>query len=383
MASSANPPDPLDLSHLDAALALARRALGRCAPNPAVGCVLVREGRVVGRGWTQPGGRPHAETEALRRAGERARGATAYVSLEPCAHWGLTPPCADKLIEAGIARCVISREDPDPRVSGGGIAKLREAGIAVVLGERLEVANEVNEGFFLRISKGRPSVTLKLATTLDGHIATETGESRWITGESARRHTHLMRALHDAIMVGSGTALADNPRLDVRLPGLEPRSPLRVVLDGQLRLPPEHDLVTAASERPTLVLTRRGHSAERRAELDRPGLKIDLLPEGSDGRLEVSAALGKLGTRGINRLMVEGGAALAASLLSEDLVDTLLWYRAPIVTGAGGRSGVDSLGVERLIDARRFRRVATQSLGEDVLETYRRTPSASSCSPAS
>jgi diaminohydroxyphosphoribosylaminopyrimidine deaminase/5-amino-6-(5-phosphoribosylamino)uracil reductase len=230
-----------------AALALARRGLGRVAPNPAVGCVLVKDGRVVGRGWTQAGGRPHAETEALARAGEAARGATAYVTLEPCSHHGKTPPCAESLIAAGISRSVVALEDPDPRVSGSGLTLLREAGIAVDTGLLAEAAAEVNAGYLMRTRTGRPLVTLKLATTLDGRIATRAGESRWITGPLARARAHLLRAESDAVLVGSGTAVTDNPRLDVRLPGLEGRSPLRVLLDGRLRLPLTHDLTPAWS----------------------------------------------------------------------------------------------------------------------------------------
>ncbi|MFQ3623345.1 MAG: bifunctional diaminohydroxyphosphoribosylaminopyrimidine deaminase/5-amino-6-(5-phosphoribosylamino)uracil reductase RibD, partial [Acetobacteraceae bacterium] len=223
-----------------AALALARRGLGSVAPNPAVGCILVREGRVVGRGWTQPGGRPHAETEALRRAGAEARGATAYVTLEPCCHWGRTPPCTDALIAAGIARAVVALRDPDPRVNGEGLDRLRAAGIAVTEGVLAAEAAELNAGFLSRIRAGRPLVTLKLATTLDGRIAAASGESRWITGAAARRLAHGLRARNDAVMVGSGTALSDDPALTVRVPGLVPPGhpgPVRIVADGRLRLP--------------------------------------------------------------------------------------------------------------------------------------------------
>ncbi len=218
--ASANATDQRnDAAHMRAALALARRGLGRTWPNPAVGCVLVKEGRVVGRGWTQRGGRPHAEAEALRRAAGAAKGATAYVSLEPCSHHGKTPPCAEALIAAGISRAVIAMEDPDPRVAGRGLGALREAGIEVTPGIGEAEAREINEGFFLRLEKNRPLVTLKLAMTLDGRIATRTGESRWITGEPARARSHLLRAQHDGVMVGSGTVLADDPLLNVRLPG--------------------------------------------------------------------------------------------------------------------------------------------------------------------
>ena len=218
-----------DLLHMRAALALARRGLGNAWPNPAVGCVLVKEGRVIGRGWTQPGGRPHAETEALRRAGDAARGATAYVTLEPCSHHGRTPPCCEALAEAGIARVVMAMRDPDPRVNGRGLAMLRGAGIAVEEGLLEAEARALNAGFFRRIQAGMPVVTLKLASTLDGRIATASGESRWITGAAARREVHALRARHDAILVGSGTVLADDPDLTCRIPGMERVPMLRVV----------------------------------------------------------------------------------------------------------------------------------------------------------
>ncbi|MBX6375722.1 MAG: bifunctional diaminohydroxyphosphoribosylaminopyrimidine deaminase/5-amino-6-(5-phosphoribosylamino)uracil reductase RibD, partial [Acetobacteraceae bacterium] len=242
-----------------AALALARRGLGNAWPNPAVGCVLVRDGRVVGRGWTQPGGRPHAETEALRRAGpEGARGATAYVTLEPCSHHGRTPPCCDALIAAGVARVVVALQDPDSRVNGRGIARLRAAGIAVETGLCEAEARAINAGFIRRIHLGLPLVTLKLATTLDGRIATATGESRWITGPEARREAHALRARHDAVLVGSGTVLADDPDLTCRLPGMAKTPVLRVVADSRLRTPPAARLVATARQVPTWIVTRPG-----------------------------------------------------------------------------------------------------------------------------
>src|SRR5918994_6733853 len=232
-------PSEQDRAHMAAALALSRRGLVNTWPNPAVGCVIVREGRVVGRGWTQPGGRPHAETEALARAGDQARGATAYVTLEPCSHWGRTPPCCDALIAAGVARVVVATGDPDPRVDGRGMRRLREAGIAVDQGLLEAEARAVIAGFVRRITRGLPLVTLKLATTLDGRIATASGESRWITGAAARRAAHALRARHDAVLVGSGTVLADDPDLTCRLPGMERGVPIaRVVADARLRTPP-------------------------------------------------------------------------------------------------------------------------------------------------
>jgi len=356
-----------------AALALAARGLGRTWPNPSVGCVLVREGRVVGRGWTQPGGRPHAETEALGRAGEAARGATAYVSLEPCSHTGKTPPCAEALIAAGIARVVAAVEDPDPRVSGRGIAMLRAAGVRVDKGPCAEEAAELNAGFFLRIKRGRPLVSLKLATSLDGRIATHSGDSRWITGEAARRRAHGLRATHDAILVGTGTALADDPELTCRLPGLGERSPVRVVLDRQLRLPPGAKLLATARDVPTWVITAAAGDPARRQALEGAGVEIIDVAAAPDGRLTVSAALQALGARGITRLLVEGGSELSASLLQQDLVDRLYWFRSASIIGGDGLAAAASLGIEQLVDAKLFARVDVETVGEDVLEIYRRS----------
>src|SRR5579872_5958594 len=249
--------DPMtDLRHMKTALALARRGLGLVWPNPSVGCVIVMEGRVIGRGWTRPGGRPHGETEALSQAGEAARGATAYVSLEPCCHWGKTPPCTDALVAAGITRVVVPIEDPDPRVQGQGVARLKAAGIKVDVGLCAAEAAEVNAGFFLRMKEGRPLLTLKLATSRDGRIATRGQESQWITGPLSRARAHLLRATHDAVMVGSNTVLVDDPLLTCRLPGLEERSPVRIVVDGRLRVPLTARVVAEARRAPTWFMVR-------------------------------------------------------------------------------------------------------------------------------
>ncbi|MGF1611628.1 MAG: bifunctional diaminohydroxyphosphoribosylaminopyrimidine deaminase/5-amino-6-(5-phosphoribosylamino)uracil reductase RibD [Kiloniellales bacterium] len=367
-----------DLEHMQAALTLARRGLGRVAPNPAVGCVIVRDGRVVGRGWTQPGGRPHAETEALAAAENHApgaaKGATAYVSFEPCAHHGKTPPCCEALIAAGIARCVVAIEDPDPRVAGRGLAALREAGIDVTLGPLAEQASLLNAGFLMRLAEGRPLVTLKLATSLDGRIATRSGESRWITGPLARSRGHLLRAQHDAVLIGSNTAMADNPRLDVRLPGLEDRAPLRIVLDGHLRLPLTHDLVARAGERPTCLITLHDNDPARLAAYSDLGLEVIEVPPDEDGRPDLTAALQALGKRGLTRLLVEGGGHVAAGLLRAGLVDRLAWFRAPRAIGGDGIAGIGGLGLERLAEAPVFRRLSVTTTGEDLVETYQRLP---------
>lgn len=358
------------------ALALARRGLGRVWPNPSVGCVIVapgeerRLGRVTGRGWTQPSGRPHAEAVALRHAGSHARGATAYVSLEPCIHWGETPPCALSLIEAGIVRVVIAVEDPDPRVSGKGIAALRKAGIEVTHGVCAEDAESLNEGYFLRTTAGRPLVTLKLGTTLDGRIATHKGESRWITGEQARRMAHQLRARFDAVMAGIGSVLADDPELTCRLPGLEACSPVRVVVDSRLRLPLTSRLVATARDVPTWVLTRADGEPSRREAFLRCGVEVIEVGLDEEGNLDMLSALQALGTRGLTRVLVEGGATLAATLLYRRLVDQLAWFRAPRIMGGDGIPAAFSFGVERLSETADFTRLAVAVAGEDVFETY-------------
>ncbi len=349
-----------DRRWMAAALALAQRGLGRVWPNPAVGCVIVSEGRLVGRGWTQPGGRPHAEAMALAGAGAAARGATAYVSLEPCAHHGRTPPCADALAAAGIARIVAPMEDPDPRVSGRGFARLREAGLTVDTGLMATEAEAANAGFLMRQRAGRPRVTLKLAATLDGRIATASGESRWISGPEARARAHLLRATHDAILVGSGTARADDPALDVRLPGLEGRTPQRVVLDADLSLPS------------TLRLARGAPPAWRLCAAPGTAEWGEAIPVGraADGGLDLSAALRALGERGVTRVLCEGGGRLAAALVRAGLADEIVWVSAGALIGAEGAPALGPLALAALADAPRFRLVEQVQAGGDVLSRW-------------
>ncbi|SDD73465.1 diaminohydroxyphosphoribosylaminopyrimidine deaminase / 5-amino-6-(5-phosphoribosylamino)uracil reductase [Paracoccus isoporae] len=324
---------------MDHALRLARRGLGNVWPNPAVGCVLTRDGRIVGRGWTQPGGRPHAERVALDQAGAAARGATAYVTLEPCAHHGRTPPCADALIAAGVARVVTALTDPDPRTAGQGHARLRAAGIAVTEGVRAAEARAMQRGFLLRVTRARPMVTLKLATSLDGRIATQSGESQWITGAQARRHVHLLRMRHDAVMVGGGTARADLPSLNVR--GFGPvRQPLRIVLSSRdLPVLPGED----ADHGPLLRLS---------GDLD--------------------AVLRDLAGRGLTRIFCEGGGDLAAGLLAADLVDELVLYSAGLVLGGAGRACVGTLPEMRLAAYPRFTLRRHVRLGPDLCQVWTR-----------
>ncbi|MGH6945931.1 MAG: bifunctional diaminohydroxyphosphoribosylaminopyrimidine deaminase/5-amino-6-(5-phosphoribosylamino)uracil reductase RibD [Kiloniellales bacterium] len=361
-----------DRAYMAAALALARRGLGLVAPNPAVGCLLVRDARVVGRGWTQPGGRPHAETEALKRAGAAAEGATAYVTLEPCSHHGKTPPCAEALIAAKIARCVVALEDPDDRVAGRGLARLHDAGIAVSQGVMEREAAELNAGYLLCQREGRPLVTLKFATSLDGKIATKSGDSRWISGEASRARAHLIRARYDAILVGSGTAVTDNPRLDVRLPGMGNASPLRVVLDGRLRLPLTHDLVARAGEQPTWLFTRFGNQPARLKAYRDCGVEVIEVPAEHDSRLSILASLKVLGERGLTRVLVEGGGNLAAGLLQCDLVDRLIWFRAALAIGGDGLPALAGFGLDKLAGAPKFERECVEPVGEDLVECYRR-----------
>jgi diaminohydroxyphosphoribosylaminopyrimidine deaminase / 5-amino-6-(5-phosphoribosylamino)uracil reductase len=370
------PAPPDDLPHMRAALALARRGLGNAWPNPAVGCVLVRDGRVVGRGWTQPGGRPHAETEALRRAGpEAARGATAYVTLEPCSHHGRTPPCCDALIAAGVGRVVVAVQDPDSRVNGRGLTRLRAAGIAVEVGLCAAEAHAINAGFIRRTRTGRPVLTLKLATTLDGRIATAQGESRWITGPEARREAHALRARHDAVLVGSGTVLADDPDLTCRLPGMSRIPALRVIADARLRTPLAARLVVTARQAPTWIVTRPGHPPSVRAAFQEAGVEILTVPAADPAGLDLSAVLGTLAHRGVTCVLAEGGAALAAGLLRADLVDRIAWFHAPAVMGGDGRAAADPLPVTGLAGMPRFHRVASRPLGEDWLTELERSSS--------
>lgn len=318
-----------DARWMAAAVALGWRGRGRTAPNPNVGCLIVKEGRVVGRGWTQPGGRPHAEAMALAEAGDEAQGATVYASLEPCAHESARgPACADLLVAARPARVVIACGDPDPRIDGRGIARIEAAGIAVTQGICTEAAEASMAGFLTRMRLGRPFVTLKLALSIDGRIALASGESRWLTGAEARADAHAERARADMILVGRGTYEADSPSLDVRLPGLADRSPMRALLTG-------------------------GDAPEGWARIAEPGA-IHALD-------------------GINDLMVEGGARTAAAFVAADLVDRLLIYRAPILIG-GGKAGLADIGLDSLAAAHgRWRRIATRPLGSDLREDYVRS----------
>jgi len=348
------------------ALGLAARALGRVAPNPAVGCVIVaKSGEIAGRGWTQPGGRPHAETVALAQAGSAARGGTVYVTLEPCSHHGETPPCADALIAAGVARVVGAVIDPDPRVSGGGFAKLRAAGVTVSEGPCAVEAQALNAGFFHQKIEGRPLIALKIAESADGFVADATGTRRWITSEAARRHGHLLRAQHEVIMVGIGTVLADDPLLNCRLPGLEQRSPVRAVLDTRLRLPVTSQLARTARQTRVLIFTAEQSGGD---ELTALGVEIVRGRVTPLGRLELDPIFAHLAS--MTRVLVEGGPTLHAALLSQGLADIVHVYRAPLFLGEGAKSAIAALDPGNLAAVPKLKLLTRESLGPDVLESF-------------
>lgn len=353
-----------NIEHMRHALGLARRALGRTMPNPAVGCVIVSQGRVVGRGWTQPSGRPHAETVALAQAGESARGATAYVTLEPCAHHGGTPPCAEALARAGVARVVAAVRDPDPRVKGRGFEILRAAGLEVACGILERDATELNTGFFLRLEQDRPLVTLKIAQSRDGKTVPPPNSNRWITSEQARWFGQLMRAKHDAVLVGIGTVLADNPELTCRLPGLKNRSPVRVVLDSLLRMSAGARLVQTARLTPTVVFT----TTEGTEDLQSHGVEVIRVMGDQNGRPALRAVLGVLAQQGFTRLLVEGGATVAGTFLREGCADRIEVFTAPLMLGPAGSGEIPLLSAA--IVAGRFTRTGKRFLGPDLLESY-------------
>jgi diaminohydroxyphosphoribosylaminopyrimidine deaminase/5-amino-6-(5-phosphoribosylamino)uracil reductase len=362
-----------DRRFMQLALTLGRRGLGRTWPNPAVGAVVVKDGVIVGRGWTQPGGRPHAEPEALKRAGEAARGATLYVTLEPCSHFGKSPPCADAIIAAGISRVVAAIEDPNPEVAGQGHARLRAARIAVDVGLFAEEAARAHAGHFRRIRDGRPHVILKLAVSADDKIGGAGGKPVAITGEAARTRVHLLRAQSDAILVGIGTVLADDPLLTCRLPGMAARSPVRVVLDRALRIPGNSRLVHSARQTPLWVVGSELAEAPAATRLGAAGARVIRIPPGSAPDLDLAAVLRVLAEKGITRLMVEGGSRVASSLVAADLVDEVWLLRGPEALG-DGIAALDALPLSEITQSPRLKLRASETLGKDTLTIYERRP---------
>jgi diaminohydroxyphosphoribosylaminopyrimidine deaminase/5-amino-6-(5-phosphoribosylamino)uracil reductase len=363
-----------DARFMQLALTLGRRGQGRTWPNPAVGAVVVKDGVIVGRGWTQPGGRPHAEPEALKRAGEAARGATLYVTLEPCSHVGKSPPCADAVIAAGIVRVVSAIEDPNPDVAGQGHARLRAAGISVDIGlGALEAARD-HAGHFGRIRDQRPQVILKLAVSADDKIGAAGRKAVAISGETARARVHLLRAQCDAILVGIGTVLADDPVLTCRLPGMEARSPVRVVLDRALRIPGTSRLVHSARETPLWVMTSQVSEAPSAMKLGAAGAQvIRVATTAAPSGLDLGAVLQALSQRGITRLLVEGGARVAASFVAAGLVDEVWLVRGPGPIGADGVAALDALPLTAITESPQFKVRASETLQNDTLTIYERT----------
>lgn len=362
----------VDRRFMQLALTLGRRGLGRTWPNPAVGAVVVKDGIVVGRGWTQPGGRPHAEPEALRRAGEAARGATLYVTLEPCSHFGKSPPCADAVIAAGIARVVTAIEDPNPLVAGQGHAKLRAAGIVVDVGLGAEEAARDHAGHFRRVRDKRPHVILKLALSSDDKIAGAGHKPIVITGEAAKTRVHLLRAQCDAILVGIGTVRADDPLLTCRLPGMAALSPVRVVLDRALRTPGDSRLVHSARQTALWLMASELAEAPAATKLTAAGAQvIRLAPTAAPG-LDLSAVLHALSERGISRLMVEGGSRVASSFVAAGLADEIWLLRGPNAAGADGIAALDALPLAAITQSPAFRVRASETLDNDTLTIYER-----------
>ena len=352
-----------DAAFMRQAIGLGRRGLGRTSPNPPVGAVVVRQGTVVGRGFHRRAGEAHAEVEALRDAGSRARGATLYVTLEPCNHQGRTPPCTGAVIAAGVRRVVIGTRDPNPHVFGNGLARLRRAGVRVDLGTEQAACNELIRAFAKHVSTGMPHVTLKLAASADGRIATATGASRWITGEASRRLVHRLRNETDAVMVGAATVIADDPELTCRLRG--GRDPLRVIVDGRLRVPLDARVLTNAAAPGTIIATV-SRSPRLIGALRQRGATVLVLP-GTKGQLSLRRLLGVLGRRGMSSVLIEGGATLAAAALHARVVDRLLCFYAPKLIGGDGRPMLGSLGVRRLPSAIPLRDATVQRVGEDIL----------------
>ena len=362
-----------DARFMAMAFGLGRRGLGHTWPNPAVGAVIVKDGVIVSRGWTQPGGRPHAEPEALRRAGEAARGATLYVTLEPCSHFGKSPPCVDAVIASGISRVVSAIEDANPEVAGKGHAKLRAAGITVDVGLCAAEAAYDHAGHFRRIRDKRPHVILKLAVSADDKIGAAGRKPVAITGDAARTQVHLLRAHSDAILVGIGTVLADDPLLTCRLPGMEARSPVRVVLDRALRIPGDSRLVHSARATPLWVMSSETAEAAAAMKLGAAGAQVIRVPTDlTKPGLDLSAVLHALYEKGISRLMVEGGARVAASLAAAGLVDEIWLLRGPAVVGADGVPALDALPLAALTQSPAYRVRASETLDKDTLTIYER-----------
>ena len=358
-----------DIWHMRSALNLARTCLGRVWPNPSVGCVIVKEDIVLARARTGDGGRPHAETAALKLAGQDAKGATAYVSLEPCAHQGETGPCAQALIDSDVKRIVVACTDNDQRVDGQGIKMLKTAGLDVTVGVLEKEALELNKGFFLKNSSSRPLVTLKTASTLDAKIATSSGESKWITGEKARGYGHIERAQHDAILVGVNTVIADNPTLTARISGLD-HDIIRIVLDTSLKLKGTEQLFDNTDKNPVWIITSKTEG-EAKALLDK-GAKIITVSQNADGLIDLKAAMAKLSEKGLTRVLVEGGSSVVTSFMKEGLFDRVLWFHSASVLGSNAHNAIQETNITTLNKTIKLHQIERRILDEDMLDIYER-----------
>ncbi len=354
--------DMSDDAYMQRALELAARGLGRTSPNPAVGAVIVRGSRIIGEGFHRRAGGPHAEIEALRSLKGSAKGATLYVNLEPCSHHGRTPPCVDAVIQAGIQRVVIGTVDPNPLVAGRGVRRLRQAGIQLKTGVLRQACERLNEDFSIFIRTGRPMVTLKLAASLDGRIATAVGDSRWISGPSSRRLVHQLRNQADAVLVGAETVRSDDPQLTCRIRG--GRDPVRVVLDSRLSISPQARVCTQSSKASTLIVTTQA-GAKRRSLFERPN--VEVLPLDAQDRVPLAALLQELARRGLKHVLIEGGGQVAASALSEHLVNKILFFYRPILLGGDGRAMIGALGITRVAAGHKLHIEQISQRGDDVV----------------
>ncbi|MDR1615970.1 MAG: bifunctional diaminohydroxyphosphoribosylaminopyrimidine deaminase/5-amino-6-(5-phosphoribosylamino)uracil reductase RibD [Syntrophomonadaceae bacterium] len=358
-----------DELYMSYAVELAKKAWGRTSPNPIVGAVIVKDGRVVGRGFHEKAGSAHAEVNALKEAGEQARGAQVYITLEPCCHYGRTPPCTEALIKAGVRKAVIAMLDPNPLVAGKGKVKLEEAGVTVQVGVLEKEARSMNEFYLKFIERGTPFVTLKTAMTLDGKIASYTGDSRWISGEKSRRYVHHLRNIYDGVMVGIGTVLADDPSLNTRLGEQKQRDPARVIVDASLRLPVESKIAQSSKLQPTYIICAEGQSQKRMHDLEQLGIKI-IECRGDESNLSLTTALAELAKQGIISILLEGGAALNASMLEQRLVDKVHWFIAPkIMGGKGAFSPVAGIGATSVSRALNIENMSIQQMDKDIMIT--------------
>jgi len=354
------------------ALSISRRSLGHSSPNPSVGCIIVKNNCIVGRGWTQPGGRPHAETQALKEAGVNSVNSDIYITLEPCSHFGKTSPCVDKIIQAKPKRVIIGSKDPDPRVNGRGIKKLKDKGIDVIVGVLEKDVQEINEGFFTRLHLNRPFFSIKVACSADGKIALSNGKSKWITGKKSRNYSHLLRSLYDGIMIGSETALRDNPYLSCRLNGIQGYfNPIKIIIDRRLRINFNSNIVSQAKDSKTYLFTANNSDTEKKKKLIDLGVNVESLISDNDNTFN-KKMLNCLSSLGINKILVEGGAFLVTKLFKMDLVDKLYLFRSPTFLGNDSKNFLSNLNFNEISEVIKMKKGETLTFDNDTLDIYTR-----------